>query len=114
MSSPSADQAPGSGGLGGNSGIRTKASDQPTLNLCRRKPAAEGRDQGRFAAVRVGDVFDAQDDADAKTPRGEGRHAGSRDRLEGSVGRPARDRGGLGGLFRILNRRSSDQPTPLN
>ena len=78
MSSPSADQAPGSGGLGGNSGIRTKASDQPTLNLCRRKPAAEGRDQGRFAAVRVEGVFDQRRNAHAKTPRGEGRHTGSR------------------------------------
>ena len=77
MSSPSADRRPGSGRGWGAIRSEPEASDQPTLDLCRRNPALEGRDQGRFAAVRVRDVFALPHDAHAKTPRGEGRHAGS-------------------------------------
>ena len=109
-----------------------EASDQPTLDLCRRNRASEGRDQGRFAAVRVAGVFARSSRIVRKSgdrfpqKRCENKNleqavrflyraACSRSRarenpawrgaprgvsgifLEGSVGRPAHDRGGWGG-----------------
>jgi hypothetical protein len=48
----------------------------------------------------------------AKSPRGGGNPRGLMGEGMGiSVGRPARDRGGLGGLFRVLDHEMSDQPT---
>ena len=46
-----------------------EASDQPTLDLCRRNPAAYGRDQGRLTTLRVRDVFAVSEVTHTRKPR---------------------------------------------